>query len=127
MQRCFRFFSLCFSLTRGNNNNHSYGRFDHEDWCTHKSVVATWNIDRRQLVANKPDTSIDTQSCLMCVACHPTVPSIIAGGSFSGRLRRIDPLQLAGPGDRFQLQTGPGFWFIDLSDGPCHQNGGRMS
>ncbi|XP_015768459.1 PREDICTED: WD repeat-containing protein 34-like, partial [Acropora digitifera] len=37
----------------------SYGRFDHEDWCTHKSALCTWNIDRRAIDPNKPDVTID--------------------------------------------------------------------
>ncbi|XP_015765490.1 PREDICTED: WD repeat-containing protein 34-like [Acropora digitifera] len=37
----------------------SYGRFDHEDWCTHKSALCTWNIDRRNIDPNKPDVTID--------------------------------------------------------------------
>jgi hypothetical protein len=61
-----------------------YGRFDHEDWCTHKSALCTWNIDRRQIDANKADVAIDLPSCLMCVACHPSLPSLIAGGTFNG-------------------------------------------
>ena len=65
--------------------NISYGRLDHEDWCTHKSMLCTWNIDRRKIDANKADVAIDLPSCVMCVACHPTQPSWIAGGTFSGR------------------------------------------
>ena len=65
--------------------NNSYGRLDHEDWCTHKSMLCTWNIDRRNIDASKADVAIDLPSCVMCVACHPTQPSWIAGGTFSGR------------------------------------------
>lgn len=68
----------------------SFGRFDHEDWCTHKSNLCTWNLDRRQLEATKPDTVIDLPSCLMCIQCHPKKPSIVAGGTFNGEIMVYD-------------------------------------
>jgi len=72
----------------------SYGRLDHEDWCTHKSMLCTWNVDRRKMDANKADVAIDLSSCLTCVACHPTQPSWVAGGSFSGMCQQFVVLQL---------------------------------
>nr|XP_006820378.1 PREDICTED: WD repeat-containing protein 34-like [Saccoglossus kowalevskii] len=63
----------------------SYGRFDHQDWCTHKSALCTWNVDRR-VNPNKPDVTIDVSSCLMCISFHPKKPSIIAGGNFNGEI-----------------------------------------
>lgn len=68
----------------------SYGRFDHEDWCTHKSALCTWNIDRRTIDPNKPDVTIDLASCLMCIAFHPKLPSFIAGGTFNGEVQVWD-------------------------------------
>jgi len=67
----------------------SYGRLDHEDWCTHKSMLCTWNVDRRKIDASKADVAIDLPSCLTCVACHPTQPSWIAGATFSGNISSI--------------------------------------
>ncbi|KAL9982639.1 hypothetical protein ACROYT_G004708 [Oculina patagonica] len=67
-----------------------YGRFDHEHWCTHKSALCTWNIDRRSIDPNKPDASIDLSSCLMCIAFHPKLPSVIAGGTFNGEIQVWD-------------------------------------
>ncbi|ELT93583.1 hypothetical protein CAPTEDRAFT_134662, partial [Capitella teleta] len=64
----------------------SYGRFDHEDWCMHKSGLCTWNLDRRNLDADKPDSVIDVSSCLMCIAYHPQKPAWIAGGTFNGEV-----------------------------------------
>ena len=62
----------------------SYGRFDHEDWCTHRSCVCTWNLDRRGLNAEKPNVTIDVPSCVMCLAFHPKNPALIVGGTFNG-------------------------------------------
>ena len=67
----------------------SYGRFDHEDWCTHKSALCTWNLDRRNINPDKPDTVIDLSCCLMCIACHPKKPSLIAGGTFNGNYMQL--------------------------------------
>lgn len=68
----------------------SYGRFDHEHWCSHKSALCTWNIDRRAIDPNKPDITIDLSSCLMCIAFHPNLPSVVAGGSFNGEIQVWD-------------------------------------
>ncbi len=68
------------------NLTSSYGRLDHEDWCTHRSTLATWNIERRQLNPNKPDTSVDISACLMCIQFHPKKPSWIVGATFNGNL-----------------------------------------
>ncbi|KAK3094883.1 hypothetical protein FSP39_007461 [Pinctada imbricata] len=62
----------------------AYGRYDHEDWCTHKSSLCTWNLDKRNMNENKPDTTLELSCCLMCVAFHPANPAIIAGGNYNG-------------------------------------------
>jgi hypothetical protein len=33
---------------------------------------------------------IEHSSCLMCVACHPTIPSLVACGSFNGEVLVFD-------------------------------------
>lgn len=62
----------------------AYGRYDHEDWCTHKTALCTWNLERRNIDESKPDTILELSCCLMCVAFHPTNPAVIAGGNFDG-------------------------------------------
>uniref|UniRef100_H0Z0T7 Dynein 2 intermediate chain 2 n=1 Tax=Taeniopygia guttata TaxID=59729 RepID=H0Z0T7_TAEGU len=64
----------------------SYGRLDDGDWSTEKSYVCTWNLDRRGLDPQHPDLVVDVPSSVMCVAFHPSQPSLIAGGLFSGEL-----------------------------------------
>ncbi|KAK2572367.1 Cytoplasmic dynein 2 intermediate chain 2, partial [Acropora cervicornis] len=78
------------SVVAASLTNKRYGRFDHEDWCTHKSALCTWNIDRRTIDPNKPDVTIDLASCLMCIAFHPKLPSFIAGGTFNGEVQVWD-------------------------------------
>ena len=63
-----------------------YGRLDHEDWCTHKAGLCTWNLNRSGVSGNKPDSVIDTASCLMSVDFHPVQPALVAGGTFNGEL-----------------------------------------
>ncbi|NXD75065.1 WDR34 protein, partial [Halcyon senegalensis] len=76
----------------------SYGRLDGGDWSTEKSYVCTWNLDRRGLNPQRPDLVVDVPSSVMCLAFHPSQPSLIAGGLFSGELvvwdtsRREDPV-----------------------------------
>ncbi|NWX73970.1 WDR34 protein, partial [Alca torda] len=64
----------------------SYGRLDGGDWSTEKSYVCTWNLDRRGLNPQRPDLVVDVPSSVMCLAFHPSQPSLIAGGLFSGEL-----------------------------------------
>ncbi|XP_009075534.1 PREDICTED: WD repeat-containing protein 34, partial [Acanthisitta chloris] len=64
----------------------SYGRLDDGDWSTGKSYVCTWNLDRRGLKPQHPDLVVDVPSSVMCLAFHPSQPSLIAGGLFSGEL-----------------------------------------
>ncbi|KAG8447984.1 hypothetical protein GDO86_015184 [Hymenochirus boettgeri] len=76
----------------------SYGRLGDGDWSTEKSYVCTWNLDRRGFLPNHPDTVIDVQSSVMCLAFHPLQPSLIAGGLYNGEVllwdtsRTDDPL-----------------------------------
>ncbi|KAM6243786.1 cytoplasmic dynein 2 intermediate chain 2 [Porphyrio hochstetteri] len=64
----------------------SYGRLDSGDWSTEKSYVCTWNLHRRGLNPEHPDLVVDVPSSVMCLAFHPSQPSLIAGGLFSGEL-----------------------------------------
>ncbi|XP_065593624.1 cytoplasmic dynein 2 intermediate chain 2 [Cyrtonyx montezumae] len=64
----------------------SYGRMNDGDWSTEKSYVCTWNLDRRRLDPQRPDLVVDAASSVMCLAFHPSQPSLIAGGLFSGEV-----------------------------------------
>ena len=37
-------------------------------------------------VARPPDALHETSSCLMCVACHPSAPGMVAGGTYTGEV-----------------------------------------
>ncbi|KAK3714549.1 hypothetical protein QZH41_014224 [Actinostola sp. cb2023] len=54
------------------------------------SSLCTWNIDRKALNPNKPDTTVDLSSCLMSIAFHPLLPAVIAGGTFNGEVQLWD-------------------------------------
>ncbi|KAM9326699.1 cytoplasmic dynein 2 intermediate chain 2 [Gastrophryne carolinensis] len=78
----------------------SYGRLVLEDgdWNTEKSYVCTWNMDRRAFDPKHPDTILEANSSVMCLAFHPSRPSFIAGGLSNGEVlvwdtsRTDDPL-----------------------------------
>ncbi|KXJ25340.1 WD repeat-containing protein 34 [Exaiptasia diaphana] len=55
-----------------------------------ESSLCTWNIDRKTLKTNKPDSTIDLSSCLMSIAFHPKLPAVIAGGTFNGEVQVWD-------------------------------------
>ena len=50
------------------------GRFDIEGWCSYPGSLCTWNLNRRELNPERADTTIETDSCLMCCAFHPKHP-----------------------------------------------------
>nr|XP_033816094.1 WD repeat-containing protein 34 isoform X2 [Geotrypetes seraphini] len=64
----------------------SYGRFDGGDWSIEKSFVCTWNLNRRGLNPQYPDVVLDVPSSVMCLAFHPSQPSLLAGGLYSGEV-----------------------------------------
>lgn len=77
----------------------AFGKLDTLGWCEVTAPVCVWNIFRPQLVAGEPDTVLQVQGFVMCIAFHPTKPSILAGGTYNGELQiwntgsgELDPL-----------------------------------
>ncbi|XP_072273572.1 cytoplasmic dynein 2 intermediate chain 2-like [Pyxicephalus adspersus] len=76
----------------------AYGRLGDGDWSTEKTYVCTWNLDRRGFNPNHPDVVLEVFGSVMCLAFHPSRPSIIAGGLYNGEVlvwdisRADDPL-----------------------------------
>ncbi|KAG3288116.1 cytoplasmic dynein 2 intermediate chain 2 [Ictidomys tridecemlineatus] len=76
----------------------AYGRLDDGDWSTLKSYVCAWNLDRRGLNPPQPSAVVEVPSAVLSLAFHPTQPSHIAGGLYSGEVlvwdmsRSEDPL-----------------------------------
>jgi len=69
----------------------SYGHANHVGWCTHSSSsLAFWNVHRRQLSLDIPDTSLELDCCCLSLAYHPQQPTILAGGMFNGEIRIWD-------------------------------------
>jgi len=68
-----------------------YGRKDISGWCTLPGAVAAWPIFRRDFDPSaSPEWLFEHSSCIMCVACHPLQPSIVAAGSFNGEVLLVD-------------------------------------
>ncbi|OQS07316.1 hypothetical protein THRCLA_00691 [Thraustotheca clavata] len=64
----------------------SYGRFDHTGWCNYRSALCLWNIFHHDFNPSKPNLVLETSSGLMCVAHHPTMPAVVAAGTFNGEV-----------------------------------------
>ncbi|CAI9613575.1 unnamed protein product [Staurois parvus] len=103
----------------------SYGRLGDGDWSTEKSYVCTWNLDRRGFNPNHPDVVLEVSSSAMCLAFHPSRPSIIAGGLYNGEVlvwdtsRADDPL-IGRTGLSIDSHTDTVYqvsWFQDQSQG----------
>ncbi|KAJ8329771.1 WD repeat-containing protein 34 [Batrachochytrium dendrobatidis] len=64
----------------------SHGRLDHTSWCAHKGMISLWSMSYRNHGFDACTFTAETSSCLMSVAFHPDIPSIIAGGAFNGEI-----------------------------------------
>ncbi|XP_023209718.1 WD repeat-containing protein 34-like [Centruroides sculpturatus] len=64
----------------------AYGATSHSDWCSHESNVAIWNVQRKDFVPNKPNLTIETDSCVTAIAFHPEKPAVLAAGKFNGEI-----------------------------------------
>ena len=64
----------------------SYGRFDVTGWCDSPGALCVWNLRRTDVDPRRPHVTLETSSCLQCVAFHPTDPSFIAAGSLDGEV-----------------------------------------
>ncbi|XP_019672201.2 cytoplasmic dynein 2 intermediate chain 2 isoform X1 [Felis catus] len=81
----------------------AYGRLDDGDWSTLKSFVCAWNLDRRGLNPQQPSAVVEVPSAVMCLAFHPTQPSHVAGGLYSGEVLVWD---VSHPEDPLLWRTG---------------------
>ncbi|XP_056586362.1 WD repeat-containing protein 34 [Triplophysa dalaica] len=63
-----------------------FGRMDDGDWSNEKSYVSTWNLDRQNVNTKLPDVDIDVSTPVMCLCFHPLLPSVVAGGLYSGEV-----------------------------------------
>lgn len=86
----------------GNSLAVSYGKNDILGWCDFPGAICCWNIFGKNLNPEQPDFVLDHVSCLMSVAYHPLVPSLVAGGSFNGEiivwdLSRLDSADASQP------------------------------
>jgi len=68
----------------------SYGERRHVGWCEHESTVACWSIMSRRLNSTRPDIHLSVPCCVGCLAFHPSKPTILAAGLFTGEIRVWD-------------------------------------
>ncbi|KAA0198292.1 hypothetical protein FBUS_00345 [Fasciolopsis buskii] len=61
-----------------------YGMLEHVSWCVHNGFVSLWNLSREAMDESVPDSKIDCNGCVMSVRFHPSIPSLLAVGTFAG-------------------------------------------
>jgi hypothetical protein len=62
----------------------SYGSLEHEGSCNHRAFVSVWNLAKRDFQPNVASYQLELPACVMCLSFHPTKPSILAAGLFTG-------------------------------------------
>jgi dynein intermediate chain len=63
-----------------------YGKTDHSSWCSHKGYIFAWCLSARNFDQSKPSFIAESTGCLTYVCFHPTIPSMIVGGTFHGQI-----------------------------------------
>lgn len=64
----------------------TYGRNDISGWCNDPGALCIWNLFSKTFNGSNPELVLDHASCLMSVAFHPVIPSLVAVGSFNGEV-----------------------------------------
>jgi hypothetical protein len=54
------------------------------DRCDYPGAVCVWNVYAPS--ADDPEFVLDHTCCLTCVQCHPSMPALVAAGSFNGEV-----------------------------------------
>eukprot|EP01061_Rhynchopus_euleeides_P013379 TRINITY_DN23368_c0_g1_i1.p1 TRINITY_DN23368_c0_g1~~TRINITY_DN23368_c0_g1_i1.p1 ORF type:complete len:571 (+),score=278.66 TRINITY_DN23368_c0_g1_i1:76-1788(+) len=62
----------------------AYGRIDLVGWCKSNGYVCCWNVTRKEVT--RPDVVIENSSYITSIAFHPTSPSLLLGGSYTGEV-----------------------------------------
>nr|CAD7392261.1 unnamed protein product [Timema cristinae] len=63
-----------------------YSHLEHDNWCDHNSSVQLYNINRADTSPTTSYKTLKTSSCVTSLKAHPSEPSILAVGTFSGEL-----------------------------------------
>ena len=66
----------------------AYGRIDVVGWCKGSGYVCCWNVTRKEV--QKPDVIIENTSHITSIAFHPTSPSLLLGGGYTGEVMMWD-------------------------------------
>ena len=62
----------------------AYSRIDLVGWCRGSGYVCCWNISRKDV--GKADIIIEASSYITSIAFHPTQPSLLIGGCYTGEV-----------------------------------------
>lgn len=62
----------------------SHGISYHESWCDHLSKILLYDHTKEGSFSEDASKSLETNACVMALSYHPTEPSILAAGLFSG-------------------------------------------
>ena len=61
-----------------------YEKSEHENWCDHETNLSIWNINRRDFDPSVPFQQFHVHCCLTILKFHPTNPSLLIGGGYTG-------------------------------------------
>ncbi|KAI1292206.1 Dynein axonemal intermediate chain 2 [Halotydeus destructor] len=59
----------------------------HQEWCSHESLLFIWNLYRTYERKSKPTNVLDIEAgCVTVLQAHPKAPSVFAVGTVSGKV-----------------------------------------
>ena len=80
----------------------AFGRADLCGWCEDSGVICCWSLFRGDFRPDDPSHALEYSSCFTVIACHPSHPSLLAAGTFSGEILIYD---LSSPDDSLRAST----------------------
>ena len=77
--------SLSWNCT-GSSLAIAYGRLDTVTWCESKGYCCVWHVSRPDVQGDAPHVTLEADAYVHSVAFHPTMPSLLAAGTYNGEI-----------------------------------------
>ncbi|ESN98361.1 hypothetical protein HELRODRAFT_177244 [Helobdella robusta] len=83
--------SSCMNSKKLKGVDNADDKMDHNDCCTDKTSINFWSVNRLESNNTQPDKYVEVAGCVVSLAYHYSIISIIACATFNGELSRRKP------------------------------------